>query len=109
MLFHVQQKAKNAVEGSRFKSLGVVKGPSDLIYITYGKTVYIEMKIKESWSTQSDEQEDFEKKVKERYQEYYVVRTFEEFTSLIKKLQEDGRKFRAERERLTEERTNSGW
>lgn len=83
-LFHVQQKARNAAEGSRFKAMGVVKGPSDLVFAAReGRTIYIELKL--PGRTQSPEQKDFEFKVKERGHLYFVVDTFGQFVQLIKK------------------------
>lgn len=81
-LFHVQQKARNKMEGSRFKAMGVVKGISDLIMVCPGKTIYIEMKT--ATGTQSDEQIDFQRQVEANGQEYYICRSLEQFQSLAK-------------------------
>lgn len=84
-LFHVQQKARNRMEGSRFKAIGVVPGPSDLVFITPNMgTVYIEMKL---WNgKQSDEQIDFEEKVTARGQMYLIRRSLAAFQKTIKHL-----------------------
>lgn len=81
MLFHVQQKAKNKIEGARFKAIGVVKGVSDLVLITYSRVIFIELK----WDKgdQSKEQISFEAKVKQRNHPYFVVRSLDEFKKLI--------------------------
>lgn len=82
MLFHVQQKAKNAIEGARFKAIGVVQGPSDLVFIApKGVTVFIEMKFEDG--KQSKEQVDFEIKLRQREHLYFVVKTFAQFKKLI--------------------------
>lgn len=85
-VFHVQQKARNKIEGSRFKAIGVVKGPSDLIMICPKKTIYIEMKTETG--TQSDEQKDFQRQVEDfGCQEYYICRSLEQFKMLTYKHQ----------------------
>lgn len=85
-VFHVQQKARNKIEGSRFKAIGVVKGPSDLIMICPKKTIYIEMKTETG--TQSEEQKDFQRQVEEfGCQEYYICRSLEYFKELTYKHQ----------------------
>lgn len=82
MLFHVQQKAKNAIEGARFKAIGVVKGISDLVLIlSGGRVVWIELKLPEG--QQSKEQIDFQRKVEKRGHKYVIVRTLKEFQDLI--------------------------
>lgn len=85
-LFHVQQKAKNKIEGAKFKAMGVVQGVSDLILVCPGKTVYIELKVE--GGRQSKEQIDFQKIIEEYgCQEYYLVRSLEEFQQMVKQLQ----------------------
>lgn len=80
-LFHVNGKAKNAIEGSKFKSIGVVRGISDLILIVNNETIYIELKTEKG--TQSKEQKEFEQQVLKRGQKYYIIRSFTEFKNLI--------------------------
>jgi hypothetical protein len=96
-LFHVQQKAKNKIEGARFKAKGVVRGVSDFILICppdepagtpgrRGKTAYIELKV--GGGGQERDQEEFQNQVEEYgCQEYYITWTPEETKALIKKLQ----------------------
>lgn len=45
-LFHVNQKARNAIEGNRMKAMGVVPGVSDLIYIRRGSFYLLNLKPK---------------------------------------------------------------
>lgn len=89
MLFHVQQKAKNAIEGSMFKAIGVVRGISDLVYILpNGKVAFIEMKFNKG--TQRAEQITFQKKLKERGHIYLIVEdTLEAFKEIILKLRNE--------------------
>ena len=84
-LFHVNQKARNAIEGNKMRALGVVSGVSDLIYLgPGGKTVFIEMKTETG--TQSPNQIDFENMVKGLGFEYAICRSLEEFKHIIKRL-----------------------
>lgn len=88
MLFHVNNKGRNAIEGNKFKAMGVVKGVSDMIYIMPGKVLFIEFKA--ASGAQRPEQQTFEKKVKERGFNYIIIRTIEEFKKLILCTKEEG-------------------
>ncbi len=79
MLFHVNQKARNAIEGNRMKAMGVVPGVSDMIYLK--GPVFIEMKTIDG--KQSPDQKRFESLVTSLGFKYVIVRTFEQFTQLI--------------------------
>jgi hypothetical protein len=81
MLFHVQNKARNAIEGNKFKAMGVVKGVSDFILILPARVVFIELKVGDG--IQSPEQVKFQGKVQERRHEYLVIRNLEQFKSFI--------------------------
>jgi hypothetical protein len=81
-LWHVNGKAKNAIEGSKFKAIGVVKGVADLCYMTkqWG-TIYIELKT--SIGRQSLEQVNFQKQIENCGGIYVICRTFEHFKEII--------------------------
>lgn len=79
-LFHVQNKAKNAIEGSKFKAMGVVKGVSDFVLLLYKEVVFIEMKED---GDQKPEQLSFQLKVEARGHRYFICRSFDEFKELI--------------------------
>lgn len=81
MLFHVQNKARNAIEGNKFKALGVVKGVSDFILVTAGAVHFIEGKT--LTGRQSPDQVDFQNKVTERGHHYHIYRTESEFKTLV--------------------------
>jgi hypothetical protein len=70
------------MEGSRFKAIGVVKGVSDMIFVGKGKVLFLEMKT--GVGVQSNEQIEFQAKVKSRGHRYFVVRSFEEFKLTMK-------------------------
>lgn len=80
MLFHVNNKARNAIEGNRFKAMGVVKGVSDLVLILPKKVVFLELKTETG--IQSPEQKEFEKKVTARGHEYIIIRSLPQFQGL---------------------------
>lgn len=78
MLFHVNNKSKNAIEGNQMKAKGVVAGISDMVLIRdKGRVVWMEFKT--LTGKQRDKQKRFEDKVKSRGHIYIVIRTFEEF------------------------------
>ncbi len=85
MLFHVDNNSWNAVIGAKKKSLGVIPGPSDFVFITHGgAVVFIEMKLPKQ--PQSEEQLDFMRKVQKRGHLYFIVEYREQFKKLVTKL-----------------------
>ena len=70
LLFHVNQKARNAIEGNRMKAMGVVPGVSDMIYLI--GPVFIEMKTEHG--IQSDDQKRFERVVTSLGYKYVICR-----------------------------------
>ncbi len=78
LLFHVNGKAKNAIEGNKFKGLGVVSGVSDLVYLRPdGKVLFIELKTSEG--RQSPAQLKWQALVESFGHQYLIVRSVEEF------------------------------
>lgn len=69
------------LEAKKLKATGMLAGVSDLIIIQPDKILFIELKIEKG--IQSDTQKDFEKRVTELGYEYYLIRSFEQFTNLI--------------------------
>ncbi len=85
-LYHVNGKAKNKIEGSKFKAIGVTRGIADLAYLTRNcGTIYIELKTESG--TQSKEQKEFMAQCVACGIPYYIVRSLEQFQSLIKSYQ----------------------
>lgn len=80
-LFHVNQKARNAIEGNRMKAMGVVPGVSDLIYLTASGPVFIEMKTETG--VQSLEQKEFQALVESFGYQYIICRSLEQFQSIF--------------------------
>lgn len=83
MLFHINNKARNRIEGSKFKAMGVVKGVADMELIAKnGGIIWIEMKVEKG--RQKKEQKEFQSKVESRGHVYLIERTFEGFQNIIK-------------------------
>ena len=89
LLFHVPNGGtRNAREGAKFKTMGVVKGVSDFIFLWKGDTFFIELKVE--GGRQSDDQKRWEVLVKGERFDYFVVWTFVEFKDLITKIIDRG-------------------
>lgn len=82
LLFHCQQKARNAIEGNRFKAIGVVAGVSDLIYLKPGGKPYL-LELKTATGTQSDIQKDWQAQVEFAGYEYRIIRSLKEAISFF--------------------------
>jgi hypothetical protein len=83
LLFHVNNKARNAIEGNRMKAMGVVAGVSDLIYLRPGgKPILIELKL--PGETQSQIQVNWEETVKAAGYSYALVTSLPDFIWLLK-------------------------
>jgi hypothetical protein len=81
LLFHVNNKARNAIEGNRFKAMGVIAGVSDLIYLKPGgKPILIELKT--DIGSQSPEQRKWEIAVKAAGYSYHICRSLADFITL---------------------------
>jgi len=84
-LFHVQQKASNALEGAKFKTLGVVAGVSDLILLAPNGTTYL-IELKDNTGKQSDHQKAFQQQAESLNHKYVVIRSLSEFQDLLSTL-----------------------
>lgn len=85
LLFHVNNKARNAIEGNRMKAMGVISGVSDLIYLKSGGTpVFMELKTK--IGTQSPAQKEWEKQVTKAGYRYVIIRSLQEALVYFPKL-----------------------
>ena len=82
LLFHVNNKARNKIEGNRFKAMGVIPGVSDLVYLKPGGVpVFIELKTETG--LQSKIQKDWEMTVKLAGYDYRIVKTLQDFIEII--------------------------
>ena len=64
-----------------FKATGTLKGVSDLIVVLQNKTIFVELKTE--IGVQSEFQKTFEINVKNLGQEYYLIRSLEQFKKLL--------------------------
>lgn len=84
LLFHVQQKARNAIEGAKFKAMGLIAGVSDLVYLKPGgRPILMELKIETG--AQSSTQKEWQHKVGQAGYEYQIVRSISEAILLFSK------------------------
>jgi hypothetical protein len=74
-------QARNALIGKYLKAEGVLAGASDLIVVLNNKVIFVE--VKTPTGRQQPTQRDFESKLKELGQDYYIVRSLDEFIKLI--------------------------
>ena len=82
LLFHVNNKARNAIEGNRFKAMGVIPGVSDFIYLKPGGSpILIELKI--NTGEQSPVQKKWELLVRLAGYDYRIVRNLTDFLQII--------------------------
>lgn len=81
MLFHVNNKAKDKIEGNKMKAKGTVRGVSDFILVGYDRTDFIEMKL--PGETQTPEQIEFQQQVEKRGHKYHICYSFDQFKILI--------------------------
>lgn len=74
LLFHVNNKARNRIEGAHMKAKGVVPGVSDLIYLRPGGKPVL-MELKTDTGSQSTEQEKWQRAVEAAGYEYVIIRS----------------------------------
>ena len=84
-LFMCHQNGKNAVEQAILKSMGLVAGVSDLIYLSNSGAVFIELKAGKN--KQSEAQQYFQSMVESLGMPYHLIRSFDKFKALIESLQ----------------------
>ncbi len=84
LLFHVNNKAKNAFEGNKFKSLGVTAGIPDILYAFRGRLYGLEFKTEDGVLSPD------QKLVHSVWQDHgfkiYVCRSFDQFKSIIEEI-----------------------
>lgn len=82
--------SRNAIEAANLKREGALAGVADLVVVIQSKVIFIEMKA--SKGRQSQNQLDFEKKVKSLGFDYFICRSLQEFicvvTTVIKQTQQ---------------------
>jgi tellurite resistance-related uncharacterized protein len=78
-IFSVPNEA--TYKNNQFKATGVRAGVSDLIIVLDGKVLFVE--LKDGNNTQSEEQIDFENLVTNLNHKYYLVRSLDQFKTII--------------------------
>lgn len=81
-LFHVNNKAKDSLEGARMKTMGVVSGVSDLILLAPNGITYL-IELKDQTGRQSDHQKAFQQQAESLGHKYVVIRSLSEFQALL--------------------------
>ena len=82
LLFHVPNGGfRLSREAAKLKTMGVVSGVSDLIFLWKGRVYFFELKTK--IGKQSKDQIRWESLVKNEGFNYFLIRTFEEFKKEI--------------------------
>ena len=90
-LYMNYNNAKNQAHGAILKAMGMVSGVADMTYLSTRGAIFIELKTEVG--EQSATQKEWERRVRERGYQYYVVRSVDEFKALIADLQKSQIKF----------------
>ena len=82
LLFAINNNSVNRIKGAQMKSIGVVKGVSDMIYINprTQTTQFLELKLPNG--RQKPEQIEFQQKVEKLGFEYHIIKTIEKFNKV---------------------------
>ena len=75
---------RNILEAKKFKATGLLSGVSDLIIVQPNRNIFLELKIEKG--IQSDNQKDFETRIKFLGFEYYICRSLEQFKNIINEM-----------------------
>lgn len=73
--------SRNVVEAKKLKATGLMPGASDLIVLHGNKCIFVELKTETG--IQSESQKEFESKVKALGFDYHLIRSLEQFQSII--------------------------
>lgn len=85
LLFHpANGGSRNSREGAKFKSMGVVAGVADLLFI-FKNTIWA-IELKTETGTQSQKQKEWEDAIWVQGIDYCIVRNLKEFQSVIEKI-----------------------
>ena len=79
MLFAINNNSVNRIKGAQMKSIGVVSGVSDMIYLNprTGQPQFLELKLPHG--RQSPNQIEFQSIVESMGFEYHIIKTIEDF------------------------------
>lgn len=80
-VFAINNNSENKIKGAINKALGVLAGVSDMAMLIHKSVIWIEWKIETG--KQSDKQIEFQALVESLGMKYYIVKSQEEFISLV--------------------------
>ena len=80
-VFAINQNSHNRIKGALNRSLGVLPGVSDMVYLIQNSVVWIEWKTTDG--RQSPDQKAFEQLVTRLGMRYFIVRSEAEFLEVI--------------------------
>lgn len=75
---------KNAGHGAHLKAIGLIKGVADLTILWKGQAHFVELKTKDG--RQSKAQKDWQDLVNSHNFEYHLIRDFETWKKLLKRI-----------------------
>jgi len=81
LLCYNLNNSRNKIDGARNKAKGLIAGRSDLV-LYYAANAYM-IEIKNEVGSQSNEQKEWEAKIKAQSFEYHICRSLADFQSLI--------------------------
>ena len=81
LLCYNLNNSRNKIDGARNKAKGLIAGRSDLVLYYSGTAYMIEMKNEDG--SQSNEQKEWEAKIKSQGFEYHIIRSLADFQTLI--------------------------
>ena len=82
LLFMVHNNPKNAIDGARLKSIGMIAGVSDLIYLRPNSTpLFIELKTESG--KQSAEQIKWQQTIEQVGYEYKIIRSLDQAINIF--------------------------
>lgn len=81
IIFSVPNEATHR-QSTYYAKSGVLKGVSDLIIVSPQKIIFVELKAEKGY--QRPEQKTFQSKIESLQQSYFLIRTLEDFKSIIR-------------------------
>lgn len=80
-VFAINNNSENKIKGAINKALGVIAGVSDMVMLIPNSVIWIEWKVETG--RQSKDQIEFQRLVESLGMKYYIVRSQDEFLSLV--------------------------
>lgn len=74
----------NKIDGNKWKAMGLQAGRADMVFYFKRQAFHIELKTEEG--SQSKAQEEWQRLIEEQRFKYFVIRSLEEFKSIINEI-----------------------